>query len=78
MTRAEEQIIRDARVAGLDMKLEVVVIPVPDVGPRQEVLRNASTVAAREQIVARGVKVSEYFALEGQAPISSQTVQALA
>ena len=111
MTRAEEQIVRDARVAGVDMKLEVVVIPVPDVdrakrfygtlgwrldadfqfdngfrvvqftppgsgtsiqfgtkitpvaagSAKSLYLVVSDTVAAREQIVARGVKVSEVF-----------------
>jgi len=36
MTQMEEQVIRDARVASVDMKLEVVVIPVSDVDRAKE------------------------------------------
>jgi catechol 2,3-dioxygenase-like lactoylglutathione lyase family enzyme len=36
MTQTEEEVIRDARMASIDMKLEVVVIPVSDVDRAKE------------------------------------------
>jgi catechol 2,3-dioxygenase-like lactoylglutathione lyase family enzyme len=111
MTQTDEQVVRDTRVARVEMKLEVVIIPVSDVdrakgfyeklgwrldadfrfdngfrvvqftppgsgtsiqfgtkvtpaapGSAQSLyLVVSDIVAAREQIVARGVKVSEVF-----------------